>query len=240
VIEVRDAHVRYGDNIALNGASVTVDAGTVTGLIGMNGAGKSTLFNAIMGEVPLTHGSILIDGHTPAQARKQNLIAYVPQAEAVDWSFPVSVRDVVMMGRYGYLGPARRARPIDREAIDVALERTGLSELADRQIGQLSGGQRKRVFVARGIAQEARVMLLDEPFAGVDTTTSRALGSVLSELADEGRTVFVSTHDLAALPQLASEVVLLFRRVVASGPPDKVLTPENLAVAFGMRPGGEG
>ncbi len=234
MIEVRDVHVRYGGNVALNGASVIVDAGKVTGLIGMNGAGKSTLFNAIMGEVPLTHGSILIDGQTPVQARKQNLVAYVPQAEAVDWSFPVSVRDVVMMGRYGYLGPSRRARAADRIAVADALERTGLSELADRQIGQLSGGQRKRVFVARGIAQEARVMLLDEPFAGVDTTTSRALGLVLSELAAEGRTVFVSTHDLAALPGLADEVVLLLRRVVASGAPQDVLTASNLSAAFGM------
>lgn len=158
----------------------------------------------------------------------------MPQSEDVDWTFPVSVRDVVMMGRYGRLGLTRRPRPEDHRAVDAALERVELGDLADRQIGRLSGGQRKRAFVARGIAQDAGVLLLDEPFAGVDKKSEATIVRLLREIAADGRTVLVSTHDLHALPSLADEAVLLLRRVVFQGAVDEALRPELLARAFGL------
>lgn len=237
MISFDDVHVSYGDVDALTGASAVVKPGHVTGLVGMNGAGKSTLFNAVMGNAPVKQGSITVAGVDPKTARKDGTVSYVPQSEAVDWTFPVSVKDVVMMGRYGHMGISRRAGKADKRAVEEALERVELSDLAQRQIGQLSGGQRKRAFVARGIAQDAQVMLLDEPFAGVDKRTESTLTPLLRDLASEGRTLLVSTHDLAALPQLADEVVLLFRSVIAQGSPGQVLTPSNLAKAFGMEVG---
>lgn len=200
----------------------------------MNGSGKSTLFKSIMGMVRPDHGRVLLDGGSPALARKHGLIGYVPQSEDVDWSFPVSVHDVVMMGRYAHQGITRRPRAADREAVAEALERVELTGFADRQIGQLSGGQRKRAFVARGIAQGAGIMLLDEPFAGVDKRSEATIVRLLRELADDGRTILVSTHDLHALPQLADEAVLLLHRVLFHGSVAEALTPERLALAFGL------
>ncbi len=233
-IAVEDVTVRYGDVVALEGASFQLDAGRVCGLIGMNGSGKSTLFKAIMGMVRPESGVVTINGASPSAARKKGIVGYVPQSEDVDWAFPVSVRDVVMMGRYGHMGLMRRPSAVDRAAVAHALERVELSEFANRQIGQLSGGQKKRAFVARGIAQEADIMLLDEPFAGVDKRTEATITRLLRELAAEGRTIFVSTHDLHALPALADEAILLMRRVLFHGSPDDVLTPERLALAFGL------
>jgi len=233
-IRVRDLAVRYGDVVALDGVDLDVAAGAVTGLIGMNGSGKSTLFSAIAGALRPDRGSILVDGDPPAAARRRGGIAWVPQSERVDWSFPISVREVVMMGRYGHQGITRRARPADRAAVDEALERVELADLADRQIGRLSGGQRKRAFVARGIAQDARVLLLDEPFAGVDKPSEATISRLLRSLADDGRTVLVATHDLAALPALADDAVLLLRRVLFHGPVEQAIAPENLARAFGL------
>jgi len=233
-IQVRDLAVRYGEVVALEGVSLEVPVGRVTGLIGMNGSGKSTLFKTIMGMVRPDRGSVLLDGAGPATARKQGLIGYVPQSEDVDWAFPVSVRDVVMMGRYGNQGPTRRARAADHAAVAEALERVELTDYADRQIGQLSGGQKKRAFVARGIAQDARIMLLDEPFAGVDKRSEATIIRLLRELADDGRTILVSTHDLHALPKLADEAVLLLRRVLFHGSVAEALQPENLALTFGL------
>lgn len=245
-IQVRDLAVRYGEVVALDGVTLDVPAGRATGLIGMNGSGKSTLFKTIMGMVRPDRGRVLLDGAGPAVARKQGLIGYVPQSEDVDWAFPVSVRDVVMMGRYARQGPMRRARAADHAAVAEALERVELTEYADRQIGQLSGGQKKRAFVARGIAQDARIMLLDEPFAGVDKRSEATIVRLLRELADDGRTLLVSTHDLHALPQLADEAVLLLRRVLFHGSVAEALQPENLALTFGLdalepgEPGTEG
>jgi manganese transport system ATP-binding protein len=187
-----------------------------------------------MGMVRPERGQVLIDGGTPAAARRTGRIGYVPQTEAVDWTFPVSVRDVVMMGRYGHQGLTRRPRPDDRAAVDEALERVELTSLQDRQIGQLSGGQRKRAFVARGLAQGAEILLLDEPFAGVDKRSEATIVRLLREFAEAGRTVVVSTHDLHALPQLADEAVLLMRRVLLHAGVDEVLRPERLALAFGL------
>ncbi|PFG44276.1 manganese transport system ATP-binding protein [Isoptericola jiangsuensis] len=241
-IEVTDVAVRYGDVVALDGVTLTVPAGRVTGLVGMNGSGKSTLFKAITGVVRPRHGTVRIAGVDPAAARRQGVVGYVPQSEDVDWSFPVSVRDVVMTGRYGHQGFTRRPRTQDRAAVDEALDRVDLAGLADRQIGQLSGGQRKRAFVARGIAQGARVLLLDEPFAGVDKRSEATIVALLRELAADGRTVLVSTHDLHALPDLADEAVLLLHRVLFHGPVADALAPHRLSAAFGLDlgPGGPG
>lgn len=234
VIEVRDATVRYGEVLALDSASLRVGGGRVCGLIGMNGSGKSTLFNTIMGMVRPETGSVRIRGGSSARARRDGIVGYVPQNEAVDWGFPISVREVVMTGRYGRMGFTRRARRDDQDAVDRAIERVGLTELAGRQIGRLSGGQRKRAFVARGIAQGAGVLLLDEPFAGVDRRSEAMITRLLRELAEEGATVLVSTHDLHALPGLADEAILLMRRVLMHGETSEVLRPENLALAFGL------
>ncbi|MCW2287675.1 manganese transport system ATP-binding protein [Leucobacter luti] len=233
-ITVTDVTVRYGEVLALDGATLTVSAGRITGLIGMNGSGKSTLFKALMGAVRPDRGEVRLAGLTPAMARRRGIVGYVPQSEAVDWAFPVSVRDVVMMGRYGHLGPTRRPRSADHAAVAAALERVELSELAERQIGQLSGGQKKRAFVARGIAQEANILLLDEPFAGVDKRSEGTIVRLLRELAGAGRTILVSTHDLHALPALADEAALLQRRVLFHGQVHEALTPERLALAFGL------
>lgn len=224
--------VRYDEVTALDAVTLTVPAGQVVGLLGMNGSGKSTLFSAVMDMVKLTSGSIQLFGDAPAAARKSNIVAYVPQSESVDWDFPVSVRDVVMMGRYGRQGLTRRRRPADRAAVAHALQRVGLTDLAHRQIGQLSGGQRKRAFVARGIAQDARLLLLDEPFAGVDTTSQATITRLLHELRSEGRSILISTHDLAGVPALCDQVVLLQRTVLFQGSPDDALTPAQLARAF--------
>ncbi|MFI9489785.1 metal ABC transporter ATP-binding protein [Promicromonospora sp. NPDC052451] len=235
-IEVSGLGVRYGEIQALDDVTLTVPAGRVTGLVGMNGSGKSTLFKAIMGIVRPDAGRVLIEDAPPDAARRRGLVAYVPQSEAVDWDFPVSVRDVVMTGRYGHLGLTRRPRPADHAAVAEALDRVELSAFADRQVGQLSGGQRKRAFVARGIAQDARILLLDEPFAGVDKRSEATIVRLLRELAADGRTVLVSTHDLHALPELADEAVLLLHRVLFHGAVAEALRPGNLARAFGLDP----
>ncbi|MGN2639678.1 metal ABC transporter ATP-binding protein [Nocardia takedensis] len=233
-IEVEGVTVRYGEVLALEGVDLRVEPGRVCGLVGMNGSGKSTLFKTVMGLISPDAGSVRVDGTTPAAARKANVLGYVPQSEDVDWSFPLSVRDVVMTGRYGRMGWTRRPRRADRDAVAEALERVELADLADRQIGRLSGGQRKRAFVARAIAQGATVLLLDEPFAGVDKRSEAAITTLLRQLADGGAAVLVSTHDLHALPALADEAVLLMRSVLAHGDPETVLRPENLAAAFGL------
>lgn len=233
-IEVTDLSVAYGETPALVDVDVTIPWGTVCGLVGINGSGKSTLLKAVMGVVRPDTGGIRIDGGTPARARRRGTVGYVPQAEDVDWAFPISVGDVVMMGRYGFLGPTRRPHRADREAVAHALDRVGLGDLADRQIGRLSGGQRKRAFVARALAQDARILLLDEPFAGVDTRTQQSLTALFRDLAAEGRSVVVSTHDLAGLADLCDEAVLLARRVIVHGSPAEVLRPDNLVRAFGV------
>lgn len=233
-LDVRGLTVHYGDVLALDDVSLTLRRGAICGLIGMNGSGKSTLFKAIMGTVRPDRGSVAIAGLSPRRARKAGIVGYVPQSEEVDWSFPLSVHDVVMMGRYGFQGFTRRPRRADREAVAEALDRVELTDLADRRIGALSGGQRKRAFVARGLAQGADVLLLDEPFAGVDRRSEATITELLRELADEGASVLVSSHDLEALPRLADEAILLLRRVLFHGPPDEALQPEQLAKAFGL------
>jgi manganese transport system ATP-binding protein len=233
VASVRGLHVGYGSTIALDGVDLDIEGGLVHGLIGMNGSGKSTLFKSLMGLVKPSRGSIELFGGDSLTARRSGRVAYAPQNEDVDWAFPVSVRDVVAMGRYGKLGTRRRLRAEDHEAIDRALERVELTDLASRQIGALSGGQRKRAFVARGLAQGAELLLLDEPFAGVDKRSEATITTLLRDLAAEGKTILVSTHDLIAVPELCDEIALINRRIVARGTADEVLRPEPLAQAFG-------
>jgi manganese transport system ATP-binding protein len=236
IVSVSGLAVRYGTVQALTDVSLELLPGRIIGVIGMNGSGKSTLFASIMGTVKVAGGTVQLFGGDPARARRNNLVSYVPQSEAVDWDFPISVSDVVMTGRYGRLGLTRRARAADRDSVARAIERVGLSEFADRQIGELSGGQRKRVFVARGIAQEASLMLLDEPFAGVDKGSEHTIIELLRTLAEEGRGILISTHDLAGVPELCDEVVLLKNRVLFHGPPAEALNAERLAMAFGWEP----
>lgn len=233
-ISVKDVTVHYGEVLALDRATLDIQAGRVCGLVGMNGSGKSTLFKTIMGLLRPDSGTVRVNGENPTRARKSGVVGYVPQSEDVDWAFPLSVRDVVMTGRYGHMGFTRHAKQSDHHAVDHALERVELTEYAGRQIGQLSGGQKKRVFVARGIAQGATILLLDEPFAGVDKRSEATITRLLRELADDGATILVSTHDLHALPNLADEAILLMRRVLLHGDPAHVLQPDNLALAFGL------
>lgn len=218
---------------ALREASLTVPSGSITALVGVNGSGKSTLFKAIMGFVSLRAGQVRVDDLPVAQALKRNLVAYVPQSEDVDWDFPVRVEDVVLMGRYGRMNFLRLARTADHQAVDAALARVGLTELRKRQIGELSGGQKKRVFLARALAQDSRVILLDEPFTGVDATSERAIIELLQALRAEGRSMLVSTHDLASIELFCDRTVLLDRTVLAEGPTAEVFTRENLERTFG-------
>ncbi|MFN3525534.1 MAG: manganese/iron ABC transporter ATP-binding protein [Paracoccus sp. (in: a-proteobacteria)] len=233
-IQVSHLTVAYRSGVtALSDANLTVPTASVTALVGVNGAGKSTLFKALMGLLPHGRGEVRILGLSVRQALKRNLVAYVPQAEEVDWSFPVLVEDVVMMGRYGHMGLMRRARAADRVAVTAALARVGIEDMRLRQIGELSGGQKKRVFLARALAQDARVILLDEPFTGVDVDTERRIIDLLGQMRDEGRVMLVSTHDLGAVPEYCDRVVMVKGTVLASGPTATTFTPENLRRAFG-------
>ena len=233
-VDVADVTVSYANgNVALRDASFSLVGGSICALVGVNGSGKSTLFKAMMGILTPAAGSVTIAGQTVRAALKQNLVAYVPQAEEVDWSFPVSVWDVVLMGRYGYMNFMRIARAEDRRIAEESLARVGMLEFRERQIGELSGGQRKRVFLARALAQRGRVILLDEPFTGVDVNTETAIIALLRELRDEGHIMLVSTHNLGSVPEFCDQVVLINRTVLAAGPIAEVFTEANLLRAFG-------
>ena len=230
----RDVTVTYRNgHTALRDATFGIPRGTITALVGVNGAGKSTLFKAIMGFVPVARGEIRILGMTVAEALRQNRVAYVPQAEEVDWAFPVLVEDVVMMGRYGHMGFFRRPRAADREAVAQSLSRVGMADYRQRQIGELSGGQRKRVFLARALAQEGQVILLDEPFTGVDVRTEEQITALLRDLRAEGRVMLVSTHNLGSVPEFCDRTILVKGTVLAYGDTDEVFTRANLERTFG-------
>ena len=231
---VSGANVTYRNgHTALRDVSFAIPRGTITALVGVNGSGKSTLFKAVMGFVPVLPGSISILGGSVAQALKSNVVAYVPQSEDVDWNFPVLVEDVVMMGRYGHMNLLRLPRRQDHETVDAALDRVGMKAFRKRQIGELSGGQKKRVFLARALAQDAGIILLDEPFTGVDVTTEEAIIALLRGLRDEGRVILVSTHNLGSVPEFCDRAVLLNRTVLAAGLTEDVFTQDNLEKAFG-------
>jgi manganese/iron transport system ATP-binding protein len=233
-IIVKNVTVTYRNgHTALRNASFEIPTGTITALVGVNGAGKSTLFKALMGFIPAATGEISILGLSVKAALKKNIVAYVPQAEEVDWSFPVLVEDVVMMGRYGYMGFLRNPKITDYQAVTIALERVNMVEFRKHQIGELSGGQRKRVFLARALAQNGKVILLDEPFTGVDVQTEDAIIRLLREMRDEGRVMLVSTHNLGSVPEFCDRSILVKQTVLAHGPTDTTFTRENLELAFG-------
>lgn len=233
-IEVADVTVAYPNgHVALRDASFHLGPGTICALVGVNGSGKSTLFKSIMGFVRPARGRIRIAGAPVEASRKRQLVAYVPQTEEVDWTFPVSVWDVVLMGRYGHMNFLRLPSAEDKRIALESLERVGMAEFRDRQIGELSGGQKKRVFLARALAQQGRIMLLDEPFTGVDVQTEAAIIELLRALRAEGHLILVSTHNLGSVPEFCDQVVLIHRTVLAYGPTEEVFTEQNLTRAFG-------
>ena len=233
-ISVRDLTVTYNNGFtAVQNASFNLDPGTICALVGVNGSGKSTIFKSIMGFVRPAAGEVRLCGLPVAEALKRNIVAYVPQSEEVDWNFPVLVEDVVMMGRYGHMNFLRMPSRADRYKVDEALERVGMSAYRHRQIGELSGGQKKRVFLARSLAQEGKIILLDEPFTGVDVKTEAAIIGLLRELRASGHLMLVSTHNLGSVPDYCDQVVLINRTVLAAGPTAEVFTQKNLENAFG-------
>ena len=224
---------RFGALTACDAVDFDLRPGEIHALIGPNGAGKSTLFKAIMGFVPAAKGEISVLGMPVSEALRRNTVAYVPQSEEVDWTFPVLVEDVVMMGRYGHMGFFRSPKQTDHDAVTDALARVNMSAYRQRQIGELSGGQRKRVFLARALAQEGQVILLDEPFTGVDVQTEEAIIALLRDMRDEGRVMLVSTHNLGSVPAFCDRTVLVKGTVLAYGPTEQTFTRENLELAFG-------
>ena len=229
-----DLTVTYNNGTtALRNVSFEIPTGTITALVGVNGAGKSTLFKALMGFIPTVKGEISILGQSVKSALKENFIAYVPQAEEVDWSFPVLVQDVVMMGRYGHMGFFRKTRQQDILEVANALNRVGMTDFKDRQIGELSGGQRKRVFLARALAQKSKIILLDEPFTGVDVKTETAIIKLLGEMRKEGKIMLVSTHNLGSVPEFCDRTILIKETILAYGKTENTFTRQNLELAFG-------
>jgi manganese/iron transport system ATP-binding protein len=233
-VEVSDVTVTYNNgHVAVRDASFKLEAGVICALVGINGSGKSTLFKAIMGFLKPAKGTVSIAGMPIRTAQKRNLVAYVPQAEEVDWSFPVSVMDVVLMGRYGYMNFMRMPRATDRKLAEESLRRVQMWDFRDRQIGELSGGQKKRVFLARALAQQGKLILLDEPFTGVDVKTEAQIIILLRELRDSGHIILVSTHDLGSVPEFCDQAVIINRTVIASGEVTNVFNEANLTKAFG-------
>jgi ABC-type Mn2+/Zn2+ transport system ATPase subunit len=222
--------VAYGHNLALQDFTLTVEPGLRVAIVGPNGAGKSTFFNLVSGLLAPTQGEVRVHGHAPGE---HLCLAYVPQANQVDLSFPVSVWDVAMMGRVGQLGLLRRPKAADRELVRSSLQRVGMLDLAARQIGELSGGQRQRLFIARALTQRADLLLLDEPFAGLDLPAQEQILAILNDLKQHGVTVLFATHDLELAGQQFDRVLLINRRCVAYGSASAVLTPANLAAAYG-------
>lgn len=232
-LALRGVTVSYGTQPAVFSVDLTVRGAAMTAIVGPNGAGKSTLLKAALGIIKPLSGSVTVFGQPLARMRDR--IAYVPQRASVDWDFPVCVIDVVMMGMYRRLGLLRRVRGEDRARAMTCLARVGMTEFADRQIGQLSGGQQQRVFLARALAQEADLYLLDEPFAGVDAATEKAIIAVLKGLRDEGRTVVAVHHDLSTVPDYFDDVFLLNVEAIAHGPVEECFTEENLRRTYGGR-----
>ena len=232
-LEFHDVTVAYGRRPVLWNVDLTVPGACLFGIIGPNGAGKSTLLKAALGLVPLAGGEVRILGAPLEQVRSR--VGYVPQRESVDWDFPVTVTDVVLMGTYARLGWLRRPGPRERSLAAECLDRVGLADVADRQIGRLSGGQQQRVFLARALAQQADVYFLDEPMAGVDARSQERIFRVLSELRAEGRLVVIVHHDLRSVAEWFDAVALIDMRLVATGPVAEVLTPENLRRTYAGR-----
>lgn len=225
--------VAYHRRPVLWDIDLDIEEGKITGIVGPNGAGKTTLIKAVLDLVPKTSGSVSIYGAPYRQSR--HLVAYVPQRESVDWDFPVSALDVVLMGRYGRLGWLRRPGHADVEAARNALTEVGMSEYADRQISQLSGGQQQRVFIARALVQDAKIFFLDEPFAGVDAATERAIMTLLTTMREQGKTIIAVHHDLQTVRRYFDDLIMVNMMLVAAGPTSEVFTEENLKRTYGGR-----
>ncbi|MDF2627899.1 MAG: ABC-type Mn/Zn transport system, ATPase component [Symbiobacteriaceae bacterium] len=232
-LEVRDLTVAYHRKPVVQSVNLTLPEGQLVGVVGPNGAGKSTMLKAILGLVPAAAGEVRVFGRPYAAQR--SLVGYVPQRGSVDWDFPTDALDVVLMGRYGRLGWFRRPGAKDRELAMECLRQVGMADFANRQISQLSGGQQQRVFLARALAQDARLYFMDEPFAGVDAATEKAIVSLLGALKERGKTVVVVHHDLQTVKEYFDWLVLLNMRLIAFGPTEEVFTAENLQKAYGGR-----
>jgi manganese/zinc/iron transport system ATP- binding protein len=232
-ISVRNLSVAYDQKSVLTEINYDAPEGDLIGIIGPNGAGKSTFIKSILGLLPLTHGKVRIYGKP--YAKQRHLVGYVPQRESVDWDFPTDAFDVVLMGRYGKLGWFRRPTAKDRAIALECLQKVGMDALAHRQISQLSGGQQQRVFLARALAQDAQIYLMDEPFAGVDAATEKSIMQVLHELKQQQKTVLIVHHDLQTVHAYFDSVLLLNLRKIASGPTDEVFHTENLQKTYGGR-----
>ncbi|MBA3889962.1 MAG: ABC transporter ATP-binding protein [Gemmatimonadaceae bacterium] len=232
-IEINDLTVAYQDKPVLWDLDLTVPSGILMAVVGPNGAGKTTLIKAILGLIDPAAGQVLVQGKP--YRRQRHLLAYVPQRGSVDWDFPTSVLDVVMMGRYGALGWIRRPGGRERALAMQALDKVGMTDLAERQISQLSGGQQQRVFLARALVQDACIYLMDEPFQGVDAKTERAIMDVLRELRDTGNTVIAVHHALQTVPEYFDWVTLLNVRLIAAGPVKEAFTEANIRLAYSGR-----
>ena len=233
ILRFRDVTVRHGQTLALDGITCDIPCGSTTALVGPNGAGKSTLLRAILGWHPLTAGEIRLGDSHPSHVLPR--LAYLPQRQAIDWDFPVTVRGVVEQGRWPTLGFFRRPDSADRQKIDAALEELDLTAVADRPVRALSGGQQQRVFLARAVAQGAAIFLLDEPFAGLDLCASEELGHLFHTWKMQGRTVLAAVHELSLAHTWFRRAVLLDTRLVAAGPTAAVLTEAHLDLAFRRR-----
>lgn len=231
VIEVHDLTVTYNQKPVLWGIDLSLPKGSLVGIVGPNGAGKSTLIKAIMDLVPLSSGYVKLFNAPLDEVREK--VSYVPQRESVDWDFPASVYDIVMMGRYGKLGLFKRPRQADKEVVLENLRQVDMEQYRNRQISQLSGGQQQRVFLARALAQQADVYFMDEPFAGVDAATEKAIVQLLKQMSDEGKTVVVVHHDLQSVAKYFDWLILLNMRLVASGPTEAVFKEDLLQEAYG-------
>ncbi|MEZ4195404.1 MAG: metal ABC transporter ATP-binding protein [Candidatus Paceibacterota bacterium] len=231
-IEMNGVNVEYNGKSALKDASIKIPYKTFTGVIGMNGAGKSTLFKVIMGLIPTRCGEVFVCGDETSVAQKHGHVAYVPQSELVDWDFPVSVYEVVMMGRIGRQNFLKTPTTEDKRMVEDALAKVSMTDYTDRQIGELSGGQKKRVFVARALAQGADILLLDEPFAGLDALSERSLTALLVTLRNEGKTIILATHELTSLSDTCDHVALVKGTVIAYGPTKEVFTKELVTKTF--------
>ncbi|GAX89972.1 metal ABC transporter ATP-binding protein [Effusibacillus lacus] len=232
-VSVKNLTVAYHRKPVLKDIEFTIPEGKLIGVVGPNGAGKSTLIKGILGLVPTVSGQVEIYGKPCRSQRK--LIGYVPQRESVDWDFPTNAFDVVLMGRYGHIGWFRRPRAIDKEIAMDCLEKVGMADFAGRQISQLSGGQQQRVFLARALAQDASIYFMDEPFAGVDAATEKAIITLLNELKKQGKTVLVVHHDLQTVTEYFDWLLMLNVQKIAVGPAAEVFTPHNLQLTYGGR-----
>ncbi len=231
VLEIHDLSVSYDRKPVLWGVDLSIPKGALVGVVGPNGAGKSTLIKSIMGLIPVNGGYVKLFDQDLDEVRE--MVSYVPQRESVDWDFPASVMDVVLMGRYNKLGLFSRPRKADRDAARYALEQVGMQDFAKRQISQLSGGQQQRVFLARALAQQAEIYFMDEPFAGVDAATEKAIINILKDMSAAGKTVIVVHHDLQSVAKYFDWLIMLNLRLVASGPTDKVFNQKLLEEAYG-------